>query len=82
MKNNLRKYRNSMGFTLEQVGNMVGITRSYVSYIETGNRDIGLKLAYALSSAVGEAVEDVFPDPNYYNEHGDGFIRSIVRYAN
>lgn len=70
-----------MGFTLEQVGNMAGITKSYVSYIETNDRDISIKLGYALASAVGQAIEDVFPDTNDYNEHGDGFIRSIVKYG-
>jgi len=81
MKNNLRKYRKSMGFTLEQVGLMAGVTKSYVSYIETGDRDISIRLGFALASAVGQSIEDVFPDPNDYNEHGDGFVRSIVRYA-
>lgn len=81
MKNNLRKYRKSMGFTLEQVGGMAGITKSYVSYIETGDRYICIRLGYALASAVGQTIEDVFPDENDYNEHGDGFVMSIVRYG-
>lgn len=81
MKNNLKKYRKSMGFTQEQVGNMAGITKSFVSYIESGGREISLRKAYAISSAVGESIESVFPDPNDYHEHGDGFIRSVVKYG-
>jgi putative transcriptional regulator len=78
MKNNLKKYRKSRNFTLEQVAIMAGTSKSYVWEIESGKSTPSITLAYALSGAVGEEVETVFPDTNDYNEH-DYFVRSVVK---
>lgn len=60
---------------------MAGTSKSYVWEVEQGKSVPSVVLAYALSSAVGEEVQTVFPDPNDYNEHWDGQIKSVVRYG-
>jgi putative transcriptional regulator len=81
MKNKLKEFRKSNGFTLQRVAILAKTSKSYVWEIENEKSDPSLRIAYALSNAVGECVETVFPDPNDYNEHGDGFIKSVVRYG-
>ena len=47
----VRAYRKRWGFTLQQVANLTGISKSHLSSIENDRIDIGLKRAELLAAA-------------------------------
>lgn len=76
-KNNVAKYRKIHGFTLQEVADMAGTSKSYVWELEKGNENVSLQKAYAIASALGECIVDVFPDRNKYQEDNFSFYKSV-----
>src|SRR6201996_3229386 len=57
---NLRLARQARGFSQQQLASMAGVSRQAVSAVESGHSDPSLRVALALSQALGLAVEDLF----------------------
>lgn len=56
----LRGARLARGFSQQQLAGMAGVSRQAVSAVESGHSDPSLRVALALSSALGMTVEEVF----------------------
>jgi putative molybdopterin biosynthesis protein len=56
----LRLTRQAHGFSQQQVADMAGVTRQAISAVESGLSDPSLRLAIALSRALGLTVEELF----------------------
>ncbi|MBO9518303.1 MAG: helix-turn-helix transcriptional regulator [Porphyrobacter sp.] len=62
MENFLRDLRTARGWTQEDIGKNVGVSRQAIIAIETGKHDPSLDLAYRLAAQFGKPVEAVFPN--------------------
>jgi len=56
----LRLARQARGFSQQQVASMAGVTRQAVSAVESGISDPSLRVAFALSRALGLTMEELF----------------------
>lgn len=56
----LRLARQARGFSQQQLAGMAGISRQAVSAVESGHTDPSLRVALAISRALGMTVEDLF----------------------
>jgi len=63
MQNRLRELRTARGWTQEQLGKQVGVTRQAIIAIEADKHDPSLDLAYRIASELGEPIERIFPNP-------------------
>ncbi|WP_426040062.1 helix-turn-helix transcriptional regulator [Brevundimonas sp. TWP2-3-4b1] len=64
MKNTLRELRTGKGWTQEQLGQALGVSRQAVNALETEKHDPSLDLAYRIAALFERAVEDVFDNPH------------------
>ncbi|MEO5712815.1 MAG: helix-turn-helix transcriptional regulator [Luteolibacter sp.] len=64
MKNQLKTLRAERGWTQEELGKRVGVSRQAVLALETGKHDPSLDLAYRIAVAFGVSVERVFENPH------------------
>ena len=64
MKSRLRVLRAERGWTQEQLGAVIGVSRQAVNALETERHDPSLDLAYRIAAAFGISVEQVFPNPH------------------
>jgi putative transcriptional regulator len=64
MKNRLRELRAARGWTQEELGRRLGVSRYAVIAIETDRHDPSLDLAYRIAASFGETVEDIFENPH------------------
>ncbi len=64
MKNSLRDLRTGKGWTQEQLGQALGVSRQAVNALETEKHDPSLDLAYRIAALFERAVEDVFDNPH------------------
>lgn len=64
MECRLRELRNERGWTQEELGQRVSVSRQAIIAIETGKHDPSLDLAYRLAAHFGRPVEFVFPNPH------------------
>lgn len=64
MKNRLRELRTARGWTQEELGNRVGVSRQAVNALEMERHEPSLGLAYRISVEFGEPVENIFPNPH------------------
>lgn len=60
IKNNIRKYREELGLSQEELSNRVKITRPYLSNIENGKYDPGIEVALRISQELKKPVEKIF----------------------
>ncbi|WP_026884984.1 helix-turn-helix transcriptional regulator [Clostridium beijerinckii] len=60
MKNKLRKFREAIGLTQEQLGALVGVSRQAINSIETEKYEPSIWLAYDISQIFHCAIEEVF----------------------
>jgi putative molybdopterin biosynthesis protein len=56
----LRFARQARGFSQQQVADMAGVSRQAISAVESGVSDPSLRVAIALSRALGLTVEELF----------------------
>lgn len=54
----IKDARTDKGLYQEELADMVGISQSYMSYLENGNRDIDLALAFKLLDALNLDIQD------------------------
>jgi len=64
MRNRLRELRTARGWTQEQLGRAIGVSRQAVIALETEKHDPSLDLAYRMAAVFGCAVEDIFTNPH------------------
>lgn len=60
MRNQLRTLRTGRGWTQEDLGRRVGVSRQAVIALESGKHDPSLDLAYRIAAVLGLAVEEIF----------------------
>ena len=64
MKNTLRELRAGRGWTQEQLGQALGVSRQAVNALETEKHDPSLDLAYRIAVLFARPVEDIFENPH------------------
>ena len=64
MKNRLKLLRVEKGWTQEQLGQQLGVSRQAVIAIESDKHDPSLDLAYRIAALFACPVEDVFDNPH------------------
>jgi putative transcriptional regulator len=64
MKNTLRQLRASKGWTQEQLGQALGVSRQAVNALETEKHDPSLDLAYRIAVLFDRPVEAIFDNPH------------------
>ncbi|ADL00223.1 hypothetical protein MMB232_00907 [Brevundimonas subvibrioides] len=64
MRNTLRDLRTSRGWTQEQLGQALGVSRQAVNALETEKHDPSLDLAYRIAAVFGQPVEAIFDNPH------------------
>ena len=60
LKNRIKEARTALGYSQEQLAEMVGVSRNTISSIETGQFSPTAKLALILCSALNKKFEDIF----------------------
>jgi putative transcriptional regulator len=63
VKNTVRALRAARGWTQEQLGAEVGVSRQAVNAIETEKHDPSIDLAFRIAALFRKDVEDVFKNP-------------------
>lgn len=64
MKNLLRVLRAERGWTQEELGKRIGVSRQAVNALETEKHDPSLDLAYRIAAAFERPVEAIFSNPH------------------
>ncbi len=64
MRNRLRELRVAQGWTQEDLGRRLGVSRQAVIAIEADKHDPSLDLAFRIAAAFGETVEGIFENPH------------------
>lgn len=64
MRNRLKILRAERGWTQEELGKRVGVSRQAVNALETEKHDPSLDLAYRIAVVFGESVEAIFENPH------------------
>ncbi len=64
MKNRLKVLRAEKGWTQEQLGQALGVSRQAVNALETEKHDPSLDLAYRIAVVFQQPVEDIFANPH------------------
>jgi putative transcriptional regulator len=64
MTNHLKALRAEKGWTQDDLGKRVGVSRQAINALETGKHDPSLDLAYRLAAEFGLTVEGVFENPH------------------
>jgi len=60
MKNRIRVLRAEIGWSQAQLAKAVGIARQSLNAIENDRHDPSVSLAFAIASALGRRIEEVF----------------------
>lgn len=64
MKNRLRELRAARGWTQQELGERVGVSRQAIIALEAERHTPSLELAYKLAALFSLAVEEVFANPH------------------
>lgn len=64
MRNRLKELRGLRGWTQEELGKRLGVSRQAVIAIESDKHDPSLDLAYRIAALFGEPVEAIFENPH------------------
>ena len=64
MKNRLKLLRVERGWTQEQLGQALGVSRQAVIALETERHDPSLDLAYRIAAVFDQPVEEIFENPH------------------
>lgn len=60
LKNRIKEARTALGYSQEQLAEIVGVSRNTISSIETGQFSPTAKLALILCIALNKKFEDIF----------------------
>jgi putative transcriptional regulator len=64
MNNRLKEMRTARGWTQEELGRKLGVSRQAVIALEGDRHDPSLDLAYRIAALFGEPVEAIFINPH------------------
>ncbi len=64
MKNRLKLLRVERGWTQEQMGQALGVSRQAVNALETEKHDPSLDLAYRIAAIFERPIEEIFENPH------------------
>jgi putative transcriptional regulator len=64
MRNQLKLLRTERGWTQEQLGQQLGVSRQAVNALETEKHDPSLDLAYRIAVLFTRPVEEIFANPH------------------
>lgn len=64
MRNRLRVLRAEKGWTQEELGRRLGVSRQAVNALETEKHDPSLDLAFRIAAVFGQPVEAIFDNPH------------------
>lgn len=64
MKNRLKLLRVERGWTQEQLGQQLGVSRQAVNALEMEKHDPSLDLAYRIAAIFERPIEDIFENPH------------------
>lgn len=64
MRNTLRVLRAERGWTQEELGKRLGVSRQAVNALETEKHDPSLDLAYRIAVLFARPVEAIFDNPH------------------
>ena len=57
----IQRIRKEKGLTQEKLAEDIGVSTTWLGYIETGYRRPNLKMIYRIARALGVKVKDIFP---------------------
>ncbi len=57
----IQRARKEKGLMQEKLAEKVGVSTTWIGYIETGYRRPNLKMIYKIANALGVKVKDIFP---------------------
>lgn len=60
MRNNIKRFRESLGLTQEELGKLVGVSRQAINSIENEKYEPSIWLAYDIAKAFNSNIEEVF----------------------
>ncbi|ERI93349.1 DNA-binding helix-turn-helix protein [Clostridiales bacterium oral taxon 876 str. F0540] len=60
MKNKIKQFREHLGLTQEQLGQLVGVSRQAINAIETEKFEPSIWLAYDIAKVFHSPIEEVF----------------------
>lgn len=60
MKNNLAKIRKENNLTQEQLAEKVGVTRNFISMIESRNKECSVRVLYQIAKVLNVKPTDIF----------------------
>ncbi|MBZ9609917.1 helix-turn-helix transcriptional regulator [Clostridium estertheticum] len=60
MKNRLKKFREALGLTQEQLGELIGVSRQAINSIETEKYEPSIWVAYDISKVFYKSIEEIF----------------------
>lgn len=63
MRTNLQELRKARGYSQETFSKAVGISRSHLSQIESGEKDPSLKVSLRIKDVLGYTNDDIFFNP-------------------
>ncbi len=64
MKNRLKVLRAEHGWTQQDLGERLGVSRQAVNALETEKHDPSLDLAYRIAAVFARPVEEIFDNPH------------------
>ncbi|HUH76935.1 MAG TPA: helix-turn-helix transcriptional regulator [Devosia sp.] len=64
MKNRLKDLRGERGWSQQELGDRLDISRQSINAIENGRFDPSLPLAFKIAELFGLAIEEVFTSPS------------------
>ncbi|EQB88975.1 putative transcriptional regulator [Clostridium punense] len=60
MKNKIRQFREHLGLTQEQLGELIGVSRQAINAIETEKFEPSIWLAYDIAKVFHSSIEEIF----------------------
>lgn len=61
MRNNIKKYRQTMGLTQAELAKISGVSRTVIAQLESGVREnVTAETMLKISKALGKSVEEIF----------------------
>lgn len=60
MKNKIKQFREDLGLTQEQLGELVGVSRQAINAIETEKYEPSIWLAYDIAKIFSSSIEEIF----------------------
>jgi putative transcriptional regulator len=68
MRNNLGKMRNERGWTQQELGDRVEVSRQTIISLESGRYNPSILLAFKIARLFGVTIEDIFLDSEEGND--------------